>query len=67
MKFQPKIEDCDDFALQLSANAALQGYKLYPQIDPKRPTHMKNMAIIGNYVYLVEPQDDSLYRYATID
>lgn len=60
--------DCDDYALELQYRAAVSGFLLSATIinGPVGP-HMINMAVIGNDIYYVEPQDDNVWLYCQRD
>lgn len=61
--------DCDDFARILQAHALADGYILSFHIDEITPTkwHAVNLAVIGNEVYLIDPQTDAVTFYCTLD
>jgi len=61
--------DCDDFARTLQAHALADGYILSFHIVEITPTkwHAVNLAVIGNEVYLIDPQTDSVTFYCTLD
>jgi hypothetical protein len=50
--------DCDDYAVALERNALLDGYSVSLQIAGN---HMLNSTIIGNKIYLIEPQSDEVW------
>lgn len=63
--------DCDDFSQELQ-QAALRwkdGLFLGACVitNSRGELHMKNMAIVGNNIYLVEPQSDVVTLYCTVD
>lgn len=63
--------DCDDFSQELQ-QAALRwkdGLFLGACVitNSRGELHMKNMAIVGNNIYLVEPQSDVITLYCTVD
>ena len=68
--------DCEDFAFQLIKNARQDGYDVYFQFIKTytRPDtgeyiydHALNSTIIGNDIYLIEPQTDEFWRAAYMD
>ena len=71
---------CEDYALQLRRRAAAIGkhidteilmpdeyYKYYHKSIAQNTSHMINKAIIGNYVYYIEPQSDRCWIGARLD
>lgn len=73
-------DQCEDFALQLQRRAEKAGYRLsfYPMDReeyfqmfgvwlPVGKTHAMNLAIIGNEIYLIEPQTDEVWLYGYLD
>lgn len=59
--------DCDDFALMLQQHALEYGYRIDIQYSCNDEHHVMNSTIIGNSVYLIEPQDDEVTRLAYVD
>jgi hypothetical protein len=72
---------CTDFALQLSKNAAKQGYRLYPTLvighngNQITSLHVMNFAIVekfmpswgkDKFVIIVEPQTDEAYVFGRV-
>ncbi len=56
--------DCDDYATALVYNALADGYSVSTQIVDK---HMLNSTIIGNEIYLIEPQNDDVWLWGYRD
>jgi hypothetical protein len=56
--------DCDDYAVALSRNALADGYAVSMEIEG---THMLNSTIIGNNIYLIEPQTDEVWLWGYRD
>lgn len=56
--------DCDDFAIDLTLSAIRDGYwiGLYSEED-----HVMNFTIIGNLVYIIEPQTDYVELWGFAD
>ena len=56
--------DCDDFALELVRAAREDGYLigLYMEDD-----HVMNFSVIGNSIYIIEPQTDETYFWGEVD
>jgi len=52
--------DCDDYATALVYNALYDGYSVSTQIVGN---HMLNSTIIGNEIYLIEPQNDEVWLW----
>ena len=66
-----KTYDCEDFALDLQ-QAALRWKDglflgMYIEKQDGGIFHMKNIAIAGNRIYLVEPQSDSITHFCNLD
>jgi len=73
--------DCDDFALRLRLNAlAMDKYisvvwighgefqRLFGQpLDPQYDGHIMNAAIVGNWLYYIEPQTDQIFPGIMLD
>ena len=73
--------DCDDFALRLRLNALARDkylsvvwigpgdyYRFFEQaLDPKYEGHFMNAAIVGNWIYYIEPQSDQIFPGIMID
>jgi hypothetical protein len=76
-----KLEgNCEDYAIQLQDRALDKGYKMsfyvmdrqeyyqrYGEWLPKGRLHAVNLVIIGNEIYLVEPQTDEYWLRAYLD
>ena len=71
---------CEDFALQLQERALRDGYIVsfyvmgrleyrehYKDTLPSGELHALNLAVIGNEVYLIEPQTDKYWLKAYLD
>lgn len=58
--------DCEDFAYTLSRNAQAKGYEIGLLISDK-PWHMRNFTVIGNVIYIIEPQTDNVTKGCFID
>lgn len=56
--------DCDDYAMALVYNALQDGYLISTQIVDN---HMMNSTIIGNDIYLIEPQTDEIRLWGKRD
>jgi hypothetical protein len=65
-EYIPACYDCDDFALDLFW-AGLDDNRLLPLLVVKGDGHIMNFAIVGNYVYSVEPQSDAIKKIGVID
>ncbi|MFC1934749.1 PleD family two-component system response regulator [Chloroflexota bacterium] len=60
--------DCDDYALALQRRANKDGYQMSVTIIRKHgQLHMINLAVIGNDVYYIEPQNDEVSFYCNLD
>jgi hypothetical protein len=62
--YEKRIQDCDDYAIELVKSASADGYQIGITMNRK---HAMNFAIIGNYVLLVEPQTDEIIEWGTLD
>ena len=65
MLYVPDKYDCENFAIALTEQARLDGrvIGLYLKLiykDGEITAHMKNFAIVGNYVYQIEPQNGNV-------
>ena len=56
--------DCDDYAIALVYNALQAGYSVSTEISGD---HMMNTTIIGNEIYLIEPQTDEVRLWGNRD
>jgi hypothetical protein len=56
--------DCDDYATALVYNALQDGYSVSTEIAGD---HMMNSTIIGNEIYLIEPQTDEVQLWGKRD
>lgn len=56
--------DCDDFAFDLAISAISDGYWIGLA---STKNHMFNFVIIGNNVYMIEPQTDEITEWGTLD
>jgi hypothetical protein len=56
--------DCDDYAVALVYNAQQAGYSVSTEIVGD---HMINSTIIGNEIYLIEPQTDEVWLWGKRD
>ena len=56
--------DCDDYAVALVYNALQAGYSVSTEIAGD---HMMNSTIIGNEIYLIEPQTDEAWLWGKRD
>jgi hypothetical protein len=73
--------DCDDFAMRLRTNALGQDKYLSivwigpsdfqrfygVPLDPQYDGHIMNAAIVGNWIYYIEPQTDQIFLGIMID
>jgi len=59
MQYSSNEFNCIDFALTLQERALADGYILSTEILPVA-AHWVNIAIIGDRIYVIEPQDDSV-------
>ena len=59
-----KNYDCDDYAVALVYNALQDGYSVSTEIVDD---HMMNSTIIGNEIYLIEPQTDEVWLWGKRD
>lgn len=59
-----KNYDCDDYAVALVYNALQDGYSVSTEIAGD---HMMNSTIIGNEIYLIEPQTDEAWLWGNRD
>jgi len=61
-EYIPTTYDCDDFAYDLMQAAIADGYLMSTQtVLINGNHHMMNATIIGNEVYLIEPQTDTVW------
>jgi hypothetical protein len=56
--------DCDDYAVALAYNALQDGYSVSTEIAGD---HIMNSTIIGNEIYLIEPQTDEAWLWGKRD
>ena len=56
--------DCDDYAVALVYNALQAGYSVSTEISGD---HMMNTTIIGNEIYMIEPQTDEVRLWGKRD
>lgn len=62
------VYDCDDFAMNLSLAAAIDGYYIGIKADKiDGQWHMENFAVIGNYAYKINPQTDYTTYWMRLD
>ena len=70
-QYIPDEFDCDDFALTLQQHALEDGYIISAQlVDTDQDfeyDHMMNIAVIGNSVYSIEPQNDQVLLLCHLD
>ena len=59
MQYSSDEFNCIDFALMLQDRALADGYILSTEVLPVA-AHWANIAVIGDRIYLIEPQDDSV-------
>lgn len=74
MTYVKETHDCDDFAVELQQAALSDGYLMNIVYDPdgyyrnkNGEAHMLNSTIIGNYMYIIEPQNDKIVAYVGLD
>ena len=56
--------DCDDYAVALLYNALWDGYSVSLQVEG---SHMLNSTVIGNNIYFIEPQNDTVWLWGHRD
>jgi hypothetical protein len=63
--------DCEDFAMMLQRNSLNDGYIISVELVDTNwdgyIDHAMNTAIIGNSIYLIEPQTDGVWFYCYCD
>lgn len=60
--------DCEDFAMALMRNAVAKGYFMGLYFyDTGTIGHIANATIVGDIVYIVEPQYDTIYKHMPLD
>jgi hypothetical protein len=62
--------DCEDYALTLSRNAYEHGYFMGIMdaiLNTEAERHMSCFAIIGNDIYMIEPQSDAYLLWSKLD
>jgi hypothetical protein len=62
----PGALDCDDYALTLQKHALEDGYLISVRFEFENE-HACNTAIIGNDVYRIEPQNDTVKQIGCLD
>lgn len=60
------VYDCEGFALDLVSDARADG-KIIGLFAQDRKAHIMNFAIIGNYIYTIEPQNDRVKVWRMVD
>jgi hypothetical protein len=64
----PGALDCDDYALTLQKHALEDGYLISVRFEfGGEEGHACNTAVIGNDVYRIEPQDDTVKQIGCLD
>ena len=60
--------DCDEFAIILQANAYRDGFLISTELTGSGNWfHLQNTAVVGNTIYLIEPQNDSVKKLCNLD
>jgi len=65
-EFVETTYDCDDFSFDLVNNAKTKGYIIHPEVLIEQG-HMICWTLVGNKVYLIEPQTDEYIAISNLD